>query len=347
MPASTSIRCNALWKKNNLAEKSRLTIALGTGDVDLPEVGRIAVFGPRAGMDLSALPRERVHVLTGFKPDHDAFGGLGFECDVAPEGRYSAALVCLPRAKALARALVAQAASVTDGPVIVDGAKTDGVESVLKDCRKRADVSAPLSKAHGKIFWFTAGPGFEDWAPDGPAEIEGGFLTAPGVFSADGIDPASELLAAHLPTKLGARVADLGGGWGYLSARALDRDSIEELHLVEADHAALACARRNIADPRAQLHWEDATRWKPETALDTVIMNPPFHTERTADPSIGRAFIAAAADMLKPSGQLWLVANRHLPYEAAMAGCFGQVEEVTGNNRFKILRGARPSRKRR
>ena len=40
-------------------------------------------------------------------------------------------------------------------------------------------------------------------------------MTVPGIFSADGIDPASALLADNLPEKLGARVADLGGGWAF------------------------------------------------------------------------------------------------------------------------------------
>jgi len=321
---------------------SRLTLALEAGDVVLPEAARIAVFGPRPDHDLSALPEGRCHILTGFRPDHDHFAGQGHSCAVVPEGRYGASVVFLPRAKALARALVAQAVAVTDGVVIVDGAKTDGIESLLKDCRTRAAVSAPLSKAHGKLFWFQAGPGFEDWAGDGPQEIEGGFVTAPGVFSADGIDPASRFLADHLPVKLGKSVADLGGGWGYLSARILERADIQVLHLVEADHAALDCARRNIADPRAVLHWEDVTRWRPEAALDTVVTNPPFHAGRAADPDLGRAFIAAAAAMLKPGGQLWLVANRHLPYETAMGAQFRSVEEVAGDARFKILHGKGP-----
>ena len=38
--------------------------------------------------------------------------------------------------------------------------------------------------------------------------------------------------------------------------------------------------------------------------------------------------------MLAPRGVLWLVANRHLPYEAEMRACFSHVEEVTGDNRF-------------
>ncbi|RKT34626.1 16S rRNA (guanine1207-N2)-methyltransferase [Roseovarius halotolerans] len=324
----------------------RLSLALEAGDLVLPEAARIAVFAPREGDDLSPLPKAFCHVITGFRPDHDYFAGLGYACAVAPEGRYGAALVCLPRAKARARALIAEAVAVTDGPVIVDGAKTDGVESVLKECRKRAIVTGPVNKAHGKLFSFPAGPGFEDWAAHGPDTIEGGFVTAPGVFSADGIDPASRFLADHLPAKLGKTLADLGGGWGYLSARALEgRDEIEALHLIEADHAALGCARQNLPDARVLLHWEDATRWRPDTALDCVITNPPFHTGREADPELGRAFIRAAAACLKPGGQLWLVANRHLPYEAEMERHFTRVEEAAGDTRFKILHGRGPSRK--
>jgi 16S rRNA (guanine1207-N2)-methyltransferase len=338
---------------------SRLAMAMAEGGLELPETGDIAVFGPGPEGDLSRLPMQRCHIISGFKPDHDHFTKLGFQCFTTPQGRYGAAVIYVPRAKALARALVAEAVRITDGPVIVEGAKTDGVESLLKECRKRVEISGPISKAHGKVFWFNsgasqsagasqgAGAGFEDWAAEPAQEIEGGFITAPGVFSADAIDPASKLLADHLPAKLGARVADLGGGWGYLSARALERGDIVALDLVEASHEALECARRNIGDTRANLHWADARTWRPEAMLDTVICNPPFHNGRAADPDLGRGFIRAAAAMLKPMGQLWLVANRHLPYEATLAEYFKEVTEITGDNRFKLLHGARLSRKRR
>jgi 16S rRNA (guanine1207-N2)-methyltransferase len=326
----------------------RLRLALDAGGLHLPEAGRVAVFAPRAGDDLSALPEGLVHVVTGFRPDFDHFAGLGYDCAVVPEGRYAAAVVRLPRARARAQALVAQAVQVTDGPVVVDGAKEDGVEALLRACRARVAVHGPVSKAHGKLFWFEAAPVFDDWQAPAPREIAGGFVTAPGVFSADGIDPGSALLAEALPAKLGARVADLGGGWGYLSARVLERAEVARLHLVEADHTALDCARVNLPDPRVRLHWEDARHWRPDEAVDTVVTNPPFHAgRRGADPDLGRAFIAAAAAMLAPHGALWLVANRHLPYEAALSQHFAQAAEVGGNARFKILQGRRPSRHRR
>ncbi len=299
-------------------------------------------------MDLSALPKNRCQIITGFKPDFDAFERLGFDCateaEVEADGRFAASLVLAPRAKALGQSLIAAAAALTDGPVIVDGAKTDGIEALLKACRKRADVGPALSKAHGKLFHFRAGPGFEDWATGDLHPVEGGFVTAPGVFSADGIDPASRLLGDRLPEKLGRVVADLGAGWGYLSARVLERASVEQLHLVEADFTALACARRNITESRVQFHWADATQWRLEAPLDCVVSNPPFHTGRKAEPAIGQAFIQAAARVLSPKGQLFLVANRHLPYESFLEQTFAEVGEFGGDARFKLLRAARPRR---
>lgn len=321
---------------------SRLSLAVESGQLVLPSEGRIAVFAPTAATNLSALPRERVQVITGLKPDYDAFANAGYEVAVRADGEFAAAVVCLTRAKAEARALVAQASELAD-LVIVDGQKTDGAESMLKDCKRRIDLLGSFSKAHGKLFWFEGGD-FSEWVPAGETVVADGFVTRPGVFSADGVDPASAALVAALPEKLGRNVADLGAGWGYLSKNILTREEVETLYLVEANTVALECAKENIEDTRAEFHWADATTWEPRAKMNTVVMNPPFHNGRAADPALGRAFIAAAARMLAPSGQLWMVANRHLPYETTLEGLFAKVEEVTGDNRFKILRAERPAR---
>jgi 16S rRNA (guanine1207-N2)-methyltransferase len=144
---------------------------------------------------------------------------------------------------------------------------------------------------------------------------------------------------------MGGAVADLGAGWGYLAAHILTRD-VTAVHLVDAHDMALACARHNVTDPRARFHWADVTTWTPPEPVDAVVMNPPFHTGRVADPSLGRAFIAAAARVLKPHGVLWMVANRHLPYEDALGAAFTKVVELGGDARFKLVRAERPGRKR-
>ncbi|NIZ13666.1 class I SAM-dependent methyltransferase [Phaeobacter sp. HF9A] len=325
----------------------RLSLAVQSGDFAVPEEGRIAVFHPREGHDLSALPASRVQLIQPLKPDNAYWAAQGFDCaaTIADTAEFAAAVVFIPRAKPLARQLVAQASAATSGPVLIDGAKTDGIDSLLKELKKRSTPSAAISKAHGKAFWIPGGLDLSDWIL-APQQIEGGFVTLPGVFSADGIDTASRLLAEALPAKLGRVVADLGAGWGYLAAQALSRDNVETLHLVEADQSALTCAQRNVSDARAQFHWADARDWGTAQSVDTVVMNPPFHTGRAAEPSLGQAFITNAARLLKPAGQLWLVANRHLPYETALTELFAAVDEVAGDNRFKILHASRPRRRR-
>jgi 16S rRNA (guanine1207-N2)-methyltransferase len=321
---------------------SRIELALESGALTMPTAGRIAVYRPRIGDDLSALPSDRLVVLTGFRPDYDHFAQ---RFAVAPAPLYAAAVVCLPRAKAEGRALIAQAAAevAPGGVVAVDGQKTDGIDAVLKDLRGRVTLSESLSKAHGKLATFPAGPGLEDWVAK-PTVIEGGLQTLPGVFSADGPDRGSALLAAALPAKLGPKVADLGAGWGYLSRTVLERDGVKRLEVIEAEAAALDCARVNIVDDRARFHWADATTFRPETLVETVVCNPPFHTGREADPSLGAAFIRAARRMLAPDGVLWLVANRHLPYDGVLTEAFLEVEDMAGDGAFRVIRARKPRR---
>ena len=326
---------------------ARLHLALDGGLV-LPSEGAIAVFRPSVEANLPGLTPENCHIIHDFKPFHDAWAERGYQVSHTAEGPYAAAIVCLPRAKAEARALIAQACAVSDGPVIVDGQKTDGADSVLKEMRKRVTVSDPVSKAHGKLFWIEPAQAdfFADWVQP-PSRTEGGFWTAPGVFSADGVDLASALLVDALPDDLGKQVVDLGAGWGFLGAHVLTRDKVEALHLVEAGFMALECAKRNVPDPRCQFHWADATTWTTAQRIDSVVMNPPFHTGRAAEPQIGQAFVAAAARILSGQGKLWMVANRHLPYEAELEKHFAHVQEIGGDARFKLFHAARPVKRRR
>lgn len=303
---------------------------------------RTVVYRARAGADLSALGQSQIQIVQGFKPDFDAFVAEGFDTRVAPEGDFDLAIVVVPRAKAEARALICDAAARAS-VVIVDGQKTDGIDSLLKEVRKRSEITALVSKAHGKAFAFSGGD-FSDWADPGPLNAVDGFVTRLSVFSADHVDKASAALVAALPEKLPARVADFGAGWGYLSRHVLEKEGVKELHLVEAEHAALTCARENVTDPRVQFHWADVTTFAPKTSFDGIVMNPPFHTTRAADPALGQAFIAAAARCLAPHGQLWMVANRHLPYEQTLGQHFAQVAEIGGTSGFKVLHAAKPLR---
>ncbi len=323
---------------------ARLAIALDEDGLVLPD-GPICVYRPRAGESFAPLPGSRLHLVQGFFPDHVALGAAGHQVAVAPV-RAACALVCLPRSKAEGLALIAGAVSLGARMVLVDGQKTDGVESVLRAVRARVAPGGVVSKAHGKLFWFAPGEvSFNDWALQEASVSDpdlGTFRTVPGLFSADGVDPGSRLLAQSLPESLPARVADLGAGWGYLSAACLARAGVERLHLVEAEAHALDLARRNITDARAVFHWADATDLALSDPVGGVVMNPPFHAGRKPQPALGLAFIAAAARMLSGRGQLWMVANRHLPYEGALAELFSNHAILAETGAFRVWHATGP-----
>ena len=331
----------------------RISLALDAFD-PLP-AGQILVLGARETDDLSDLPRAQLTLIQGFAPDHAALNVRGFDVHptldaLDPAGSFGSALIFLPRSKTQARAMIAEARARTQGPIWIDGAKTDGIDSILKDMRSVGETAPPVSKAHGKIFAARPSSDLAQWLPAETSPAEG-FVTRPGVFSEGKVDRGSQLLAAALPPKLPSRVADLGAGWGWLSAQILAVRGVEELHLIEADHTALDCARRNITDPRAQFHWADATTISFDHRFGAVVMNPPFHTTRDADPALGGAFIRAAAKLLSLSGSLYMVANRHLPYETVLRSQFKEVEELFApqasgargpDGAFKLFRAAKP-----
>jgi 16S rRNA (guanine1207-N2)-methyltransferase len=293
-------------------------------------------------MDLSALPHDRVRIVTTWRPDHDAWGAAGYP--VSTEAQPSAlAIVAVPRSKQLAHALIATAARIAP-LVAVDGARTDGVDSLWRDIRARMADVADVTKAHGRLFWFRPGEALAAWAAPPPAQWPDGFWRQAGVFSEDGIDPGSALLASALPPKLPPRMADLGAGWGYLADAVLRRAGVASVDLIEAESLALDCARLSVTDPRASFHWADALTFRPDRSYDGIVMNPPFHAGRSADPALGRAFITAAAKMLTPTGQLWMVANRHLSYDATLNDHFRQVTDLGGTPSYRLIHAARPKR---
>jgi 16S rRNA (guanine1207-N2)-methyltransferase len=137
-------------------------------------------------------------------------------------------------------------------------------------------------------------------------------------------------------------VADFGAGWGYLAAELLSRsDAVSRIDLYEADFEALEAARGNLAAVRSGaktgFFWSDLLSEPVERRYDFIVMNPPFHTGRAAEPAIGHGMILAAAHALKPGGRLYLVANRQLPYEQLLAREFRQSGETVRDARYKVL----------
>lgn len=334
-----------------------LCLPLDTGVLAWPQAGDAqagnALFlRARAGVALRAASRPGLVCEQTFRPAADALERDGWVVRGRQDDdtRYPLVLVLPPRQRDEARALFARAVMqcAPGGTVIASMANDEGAKSGEADLKALCGLSGNLSKHHCRVFWSMPDPARTDaellarWAVlDAPRPIlDGRFLSRPGVFAWDRADVASALLAAHLPTDLSGCAADLGAGWGYLSCELLARcPGIASLDLYEAEARALDLARSNLADARVPtaFRWHDVTTGLP-ARYDVIVSNPPFHAQGRADrPDIGRAFIAAAADALNPRGRLWLVANRHLPYEQVLDARFASVRTVAQDNGFKII----------
>lgn len=164
-----------------------------------------------------------------------------------------------------------------------------------------------------------------------------GLWSQPGVFSWDRADPGSVRLLEVLPALYGEG-ADLGCGIGLLARAVLASPKVKALTCVDIDRRAVACAEHNLNDPRVSVVWADLRRpLEGLSDLDFVVMNPPFHDGGAEDRALGVAFIEAAARMLAKRGVCWLVANRHLPYEAALGAAFATVAVKAEVGGYKIF----------
>jgi 16S rRNA (guanine1207-N2)-methyltransferase len=334
-----------------------LFVPFASGELRLPADGRVLFLRARDGFRLRETAQAGWLCVQGFKPFADALARGGLRTGEPGEGEtFPLVLLLPPRSRDEARALFAQAlARVSpDGAVVACVPNAEGAKSAEADLARLAGPVRSLSKHKCRVFWTRPGAAvdralLDAWrALDAVREIAPGLLSRPGLFAWDRIDAASALLAAHWPDDLRGRVADLGAGYGYLSTQLVARcPGVAAIDLYEAEARALEPARANMAkavsdsgrEVAVGVHWHDVTRGLPGR-YDAIVSNPPFHQGRADLPALGRAFIAAAADALLPHGRFWLVANRHLPYEATLADRFGEVRTVAARDGFKVIEAA-------
>ncbi|MGN8023328.1 class I SAM-dependent methyltransferase [Phyllobacterium sp. 22229] len=320
------------------------------GILPVPDAGSAWLFlGAEVERDIDPAWKGVLTALQPFRPDYNALQKAGFQAVSRLEGgeSFKGALILLGKHRGRNEAWLAQALRHVEagGQIVVGGDKKLGIDSFRKTVERFAPITDRLSKHHAVAFWFTRPEAVDEAQAEAlvaePTLVDARFTTAPGMFSHTAIDKGSALLVKHFSGRISGHVADFGAGWGYLASEVLKHpDKLKSLALYEADFEALEAAKLNLAGATElplSFHWHDVNGEAIAEIYDTIVMNPPFHAGRSADPTMGQGFIAAAAKRLKPGGRLLLVANRQMPYEAGLKALFRSVLPIEDTAGYKII----------
>ncbi|MBN8520555.1 MAG: class I SAM-dependent methyltransferase [Alphaproteobacteria bacterium] len=268
-------------------------------------------------------------------------------------GSVDMALCLVPSQTQWAQGMLAEALlSLKPGGVLMAAAGNDAGGKRLPAWFRQAGLFVhSQSKNHARVVWGTTENLHRDvvmgWHKAAAAQeknIEGEmFWTEPGLFSWNRVDMGSRILAEFLPHDLTGIAGDFGCGYGWLSRQILVKNkTLKALYVMDADRRAVTACVKNlrITHPNIEVTgiWTDLTqRDQRLPKLDVIVMNPPFHEGKKTDIDIGHQFIENAAGCLKPGGQIWMVANQHLPYEVILMTYFSHVIPIAEKNGFKIF----------
>jgi 16S rRNA (guanine1207-N2)-methyltransferase len=319
-----------------------------------PETGDgVVIYRAAPGTYLRPLGEvTNIRCIQTDKPLAEELSRLGYMKDEVPDNPVRLAIVFATkhREEVLYHLALAAESLVEGGTLILTAANALGAPSLERRTVELMGGVESFSKHKCRVFHAIKYSGqmnlelLQAWKQAGELRrIEAtGYFSCPGLFSWKSIDLGSRLLADSLPADLRGCGADLGAGYGYLSRMALERaPGINVLHLFEAERKALDAAKRNLEEfeSRCKLHfhWADVTAGPDLTNLDFVLMNPPFHVGRGTLPALGRSFVQVALRLLKPGGRLFMVANRHLPYEGEIQALPAVVESEVQDSGFKLI----------
>lgn len=172
-------------------------------------------------------------------------------------------------------------------------------------------------------------------------------ISYPGVFNHGSLDAGTAFFLEHLPALRNKKIVDVGCGAGVITAYA-SQQGAATVTAVDTNALALAATRATLAKnalvaevvPSNMLAQLTASVL-PRDRYNLILSNPPFHQGLHTDLQPAAALIANALHYLAPGGELWLVANRYLPYENWLRKTFSRVEIMAQNGRYKIIKSAK------
>jgi 16S rRNA (guanine1207-N2)-methyltransferase len=277
---------------------------------------------------------------------------------------YNSVLVQIPKGRKLARRWLIQAyyALIDGGYCYIAGSNNLGIQSIIKDACELFGTSSILAYKKGnriaqlvKNIEYVPLP---DWVYElGIAPytwVEFSILLSdynfqirslPGVFSYDSLDEGTSMLLSVCNIPIGARVLDMGCGYGIIGMFAAHQGA-DWVDLIDSDLLAISACKATLKQNQitnTAVILGDLLSTIGTRKYDLILSNPPFHAGKAVDYQIASAMIQQSFRALLPDGQIVIVANRFIQYDELIKQTFGNVAILASSGKFHVLCGRKTS----
>lgn len=352
----------------------------GTGErgpVDLAGAGQITVVGDRWGALTTALAAYRPTQITDSSLARAATeanldrAGIGTAKSTVtllttrdtPPARIDVLIVRVPKSLALLEdQLHRLAPHVHEGTVVVGTGMVKEIHTSTLDLFEKllGPTRTSLAEKKARLIFCTPDPavlaaaGASPWPVAYTVDEDGGSgaglatVNHAGIFCADRLDVGTRFFLQSIPTNTdGARVVDLGCGNGVVGTAVQVADPDAEVVFTDESYQAVASARAtyeaNVRPGRrtAEFLVGDGVAMLPPSSVDLILNNPPFHSHQATTDATALRMFAQSRKVLRPGGELWVVANRHMGYHTHLKRLFGNCEVAASEPRFVVLRAVK------
>ncbi len=289
--------------------------------------------------------------LAEFLPAGGSFAHHGLDAELVEGARI--VMLRLPRAlEQLEQWAALVAAHAAPDVLVLAGGRikhmTLGMNEVLG--RYFDTVEASLAQQKSRVLRArgprrdSAGPSEATWPKrEYHADVDLTVCAEGGVFAGTSIDIGTLSLLAVLDRvsgKQNQRIIDFGCGTGILATQLARLRPTAHVIASDQSAAAVASARAtaeaNGVGDRVEVVLDDGLSMQADESADLIVFNPPFHSGAAVHAGTSMRLFAEAARVLKPGGELWVVANRHLSYKPALKNLVGSTREIRRNAKFTV-----------
>lgn len=269
-------------------------------------------------------------------------------------------LVQIPRSLAELDEIAAAIARFADPSVIVfAGGRIKHITITMNDVLKKhfGTLDISLARQKSRVLIARAAIGAAPAADGEVADLEparefntelGIWVVAHGaVFAGTKLDLGTRLLLSVLDKAApdAANAIDLGSGTGILAV--VLAKSRPGLTVIATDQSAaavassLATVAANELSERVTVVRDDGLATQPDSSVDLIVLNPPFHVGSTVHTGLANKLFRDAARVLRPGGELWTVYNSHLLYRPTLQTTVGPTREIVRDRKFTVTMSRR------